>query len=136
DLLAGGNVTLLGSYQVHSGGNVTVTGVDFSLLGYGKLINPNPATPGLTPTLDAARTTAPDGTVTVGGGVQDANPFGQDLVAGGTLTLANTGVITVSAGTSTGSSANPMGNGAKLQGATVNIGSAGTPGSNPTQIVV
>jgi hypothetical protein len=45
-------------------------------------------------------------------------------------------VIAVRAGTTGGTSAAPLGYGAKIQGATVNIGSAATPGSNPTQLII
>jgi hypothetical protein len=45
-------------------------------------------------------------------------------------------VITVRAGTASGTAAAPLGHGASIQGATVNIGSAATPASNPTQLVV
>ena len=99
-----GGVTLQGSHTVSTGGNVTVRGVDFSLLS--------------------------------GGSDPNRSHTGQELIAAGTVNLLNSGVITVKAGTSTGLSDNPFGNGARLQGGTVNIGSAGTPASNPTQLVI
>jgi hypothetical protein len=97
-----------------------VTGRDFSLLGYGGIVPP--AVPTDPPTVDTNRTTAPDGT----------NATGQELSAGGTIDLLNAGVISVRAGTSTPTS----GSGARLQGGTVNIGSASTPGSNPTLLII
>jgi hypothetical protein len=132
-----GHVTLLGSYQVQTGGNATISGIDFSLLGYGN-VRPG-SLPTDAPVLNDSFSDAADGWQAIARPLlepaQVPNPYGQELIAGGTITLANTGVITVRGGTTTGSAANPMGNGARLQGGTVNIGQAGG-ANNPTQLVI
>jgi hypothetical protein len=102
----GSGVTLQGSHLVSTGGNVTVRGVDFSLLG--------------------------------GGADPNRSHTGQELIAAGAVNLLNSGVIKVRAGTSasTGLAGDPFGEGARLQGGTVNIGSASTPGSNPKLLLI
>ena len=98
---------------LRTGGNVTVKGRDFSLLGGD-----------------------------IGGYFQSAS--GQELIAAGTISLQNTGVVKVKAGTAVVDGAKgpsdtnlyPSGSGARLQGGTVNIGSASTPADNPTLLIV
>ncbi len=101
-----GSVTLRGNYTVQTGGNVTVTGNNFSLLG------------GAT------------------GGVSPNSPMsvnGQSLVAGGTISLLNNGVVTVQAGTATSDSAS----GARMTAGTIRVGQAGMPASStPVRLVV
>ncbi|HEX6691118.1 MAG TPA: hypothetical protein VF110_08235, partial [Burkholderiales bacterium] len=110
-----GNVTLQGNHTVSTGGNVRVTGVDFRLLG------------GSTGVANAT--------------VQST--AGQSLTAAGAIDLMNSGLIIVRAGT-----ANPVpdpadvaseppasGSGARLQGATVNIGQAGG-ANNPKALII
>jgi hypothetical protein len=90
-----GNVTLTGNHMVSVGGDVTVRGVNFSLLGCESGV-------GSCTSVD-----------------QSVN--GQELLASGAINLLNSGVIAVRAGTSSGVS----GAGARLQGGTVNIGASG-----------
>ncbi|OGA67351.1 MAG: hypothetical protein A3G83_16010 [Betaproteobacteria bacterium RIFCSPLOWO2_12_FULL_68_20] len=99
-----GSVTMQGNYAVRTGGSVTITGKNFSLLG-GDLTTAQPYAP--------------------------MSLNGQELTAGGTINLLNSGIITVQAGTATANSAS----GARITGGTVNIGQAGG-SNNPTQLVV
>jgi hypothetical protein len=108
-----GNVTLRGNHTVRTGGDVTITGVDFNVLG------------GSTGSQAAT--------------IQSLT--GQELIASGAMNLMNSGVITVRAGVSNptpsvSTDAPKSGSGARVQGGTVNIGSASTPATNPTLLVI
>jgi hypothetical protein len=78
----------------------------------------------------------------IGGYFQSA--AGQELIAAGTISLQNTGVVTVRAGTAVADGTKdaldtnlyPSGSGARLQGGTVNIGSAATPTASPTLLII
>jgi hypothetical protein len=109
-----GNVLMRGNQTLRTLGSATITGIDVTLLGGSSVFN----------------------FTGVGGAGTTATAFhesatGQELLAGGTINLQNSGVITVRAGTSSVTS----GSGARLQGGTVNIGSSGGP-ANPRQLII
>jgi hypothetical protein len=108
---ADGDVTILGNFAVSTGGNVTVRGRNFSILGYG----------GVNPGLTTLHFGAGDG----------ANPSGTQLAAAGDANLHNSGAILIRGGNAVnlGSAA-----GARLQAENVTIGAdPTTPGSNAPQ---
>ncbi len=119
-LAAGGNVTMQGNQTIRTGGNVAISGVNVTIGGTAQVNDF-----GTTSTAAALK--------------QNAN--GQELTATGTIDFLNTGVITVRAGTATGSVGGSAGDtpdttsagGTRVTAGTINIG---TPGSRPTQLLI
>jgi hypothetical protein len=111
--------------------------------------SPNPLDPGHV-TMQGNYTVSTGGNINVSGvnlsvlggdtGGMQQSLNGQELLAGGTINLMNSGVITVRAGTANPAPTLPgdppeSASGARIQGGTVNIGQAGG-ANNPTQLVI